>query len=114
MQEWYEGQTDPDVRAEFDTKLEYLRAQPIDKWVRPYTGILRGECSGLIEIRLKVNKVQHRPLGFYGPLRWEFTILFFATERDRRFDPRNACATALARRTVVEAHRERSREWIVG
>lgn len=105
---WYEGQT-PAVQAGFDTALKYLRDQPI--WGRPYTGILE---DGLIEIRFKVKNVQHRPLGFYGPLRREFTIVFFATERDDEFEPRNACSIALGRKTQAEGNREgRSREWSV-
>lgn len=70
-------------------------------WDWPYVGKPRKECSGLIEIRFKVNKVQHRPLGCYGQLRFEFIILLFATERDDEFDPPNACETALRRKTLV-------------
>lgn len=110
IQDWYDEQ-EPEVKAEFDTALERLRVLPPARWDWPFVGILRKECSGLIEIRFKVNKVQHRPLGCYGPLRLEFTILFFATERDRKFDPPNACATALGRKTLVLRHREYSREW---
>lgn len=110
VDEWYAKQV-PDVQAEFDTALEYLRAQPPGRWVRPYTGKLTGECSGLVEIIFKVMNVQYRPLGFYGPLRFEFTILLFAIERGRRFDPPNACATSLGRKTLVLENRERSREW---
>lgn len=113
VQEWYEKQ-EPTVRAEFDMTLEYLRSLPQAQWIRPYVGILRKECSGLVEIRFKVNKVQHRPLGCYGPLRFEFTILLFATERDRKFEPPNACATALGRKTLVLRDRRYSREWNIG
>jgi hypothetical protein len=92
--------------------LKYLRDRPI--WDRPYTGKLEDECEGLIEIIFKVKNVQHRPLGFQGPLRTEFTIVFFATERDDEFEPPTACAIALGRKTLVEANREQySCEWPV-
>jgi hypothetical protein len=109
---WYEGQV-PKVRAVFDTTLKYLRDRL--KWEMPYTKVLEGDCDGLVEIRFKVEKVQHRPLGFYGPLRLEFTITFFATERGGEFDPPNACENALRRKTTVCQDREAySREWTVG
>lgn len=108
---WYQGQT-PKARAVFDTTLKYLRDRL--KWDMPYTRVLEGECDGLIEIRFKAEKVQHRPLGFYGPLRLEFTIAFFATERDGEFDPPNSCAIALGRKTIVCGNREQcSCEWTV-
>jgi len=110
VREWYEQQDDA-VCAEFDTSLEYLRALPPERWERPYVGILRKECLGLIEIRFKVNKVQHRPLGFYGPLRYEFTLLFFAVEKDRKFEPPTACATALVRKAQTLRDRSSSREF---
>lgn len=109
---WYNGQA-PQVQAKFDTTLKYLRDRP--SWDRPYVGILHGECEGLIEIRLKVKRVQYRPLGFYGPLKMEFTILFFATERDGALDPPTACSIALGRKTLVLGNREEnSCEWPVG
>lgn len=108
---WYQGQT-PKARAVFDTTLKYLRDRL--KWDMPYARVLEGECDGLIEIRFKAEKVQHRPLGFYGPLILEFTIVFFATERDGEFNPPNSCATALGRKTIVYGNREeRSCEWTV-
>jgi hypothetical protein len=108
---WYQAQT-PKVRAVFDTTLKYLRDRL--GWVMPYARVLEGGCDGLVEIRFKAEKVQHRPLGFYGPLRLEFTITLFATERGGDFDPPNSCETALRRKTVVCVSREeRSCEWTV-
>jgi len=61
--EWYDGQ-DGTVQAAFITALKLLRALPPDGWDRPDVGQLRRECAGLYEIVLKVNKVQHRPIGY--------------------------------------------------
>jgi hypothetical protein len=108
---WYQGQTKK-VRAVFDTRLKYLRDWP--KWDMPRTRVLEGECDGLIEIRFFAENVQHRPLGFYGPLKLEFTIAFFATERGGKFYPRNSCGTALGRKSIVYGNREKcSCEWKV-
>jgi hypothetical protein len=111
VHDWYNAQS-PKVQAEFDTALKYLRDR--QTWCRPYAGLLRRECKGLVEIRVKVDGVQHRPLGFYGPRRGEFTIVFFATERDRKLEPPTACSIALGRKTIVIGDREeRSCEWNV-
>jgi hypothetical protein len=110
LQEWYEQQEDA-VCAEFDTSLEYLRDLPPERWDWPFVGILRRECLGLIEIRFKASKVQYRPLGCYGPLRYEFTILFFAVEKGRKLKPPTACATALVRKVQVLQNRGSSREF---
>lgn len=108
---WYNGQA-PKIQARFDTALKYLRDQP--RWEMPYARVLEAECDGLVEIRFRVEKVQYRPLGFYGPMRLEFTITFFATEKGSEFDPPNACATGLRRKTIVKENREgRSCEWHV-
>jgi hypothetical protein len=111
VEAWRAEQT-PVVLAAFDTTLRFLCQRPT--WGRPYTGALHGECEGLIEIRLKAERVQHRPLGFYGPLQREFTIVFFAVEKGDELKPRNACSVALQRKALVEVDRNgRSCEWAV-
>jgi Phage derived protein Gp49-like (DUF891) len=112
VQDWYDRQTKT-VRAEFDTTLEYLRDLPPTNWNRPFVGLLGGECDGLVEIRFKVDRVQHRPLGCYGPSQLEFTILFFAIEKDRKFQPPNACPIARRRKTLVLGGGQYSCEWNV-
>lgn len=111
VHDWYAGQS-PAVQAAFDTALEYLRDQPIAKWVRPYAAVLSGDCNGLVEIRFKAEKVQHRPLGFFRPEQI-FTIVYLATERDGQLVPPSACMTALARKGIVETTRGRCCEWDV-
>jgi len=109
---WYEDRS-AKVRAKFDTTLKYLRDLPI--WVMPYSRVLtEGECNGVIEIRFQAEKVQWRPLGLQGPLRREFTILNFATERDFKLVPPNSCRTANIRKDLVVRNREgRSCAWAV-
>ena len=110
--EWY-GQQDAAVQAAFITRMKFLRQQPEDKWDRPEVGQLRhGSCKGLYEIVLKVNGVQHRPIGYFSG-KMEFTIVAFATERDRQFDPPNVCDTAQERIAFIKNHKERVREFRV-
>lgn len=110
--EWYEEQS-PAVQAAFITRMKFLQAQPEDGWDRPEVGQLRhGSCKGLFEIVLKVNKVQHRPIGYFSG-KMEFTIVAFATERGGQFDPPNICDTAQERIAFIKNHKERVREFTV-
>jgi hypothetical protein len=98
--QWYDAQS-PKVQAAFDQRIRVLRQMEPHEWVEPYVKKLRGQCTGLVEIRFKADRVQHRPLGFYGPSRSEFTILLCAREIGDRFDPLDACAIALRRKKDV-------------
>jgi hypothetical protein len=90
-----------------------------DKWKRPWVGTLSGGkksrkrgCAGLFEFRFEVNNVQYRPLAYYSG-EMEFTLLFFAEERGSEFDPPNACEIAKNRRALIEADKDRSREFAI-
>lgn len=81
-------------QAQFRSKLGILAQLEPGEWREPLCKKLNGECDGLVEIRFKSDGVQQRPLGFVsGP--YEFTLLFWATEKNNRFVPKSACATAL-------------------
>jgi hypothetical protein len=97
---WYAGQS-PAVRATFDQRLRNLSQMKPQEWREPYTKQLEGACDGLLEIRFKADRVQYRPLGFYGPQRMEFTITLIAREIGDRFEPNDACEKALARKSDV-------------
>ncbi|SRR5260221_6954568 len=90
------------VRAEFRAVLNGLRDQPITGWIRP-AGFdrLTGPYRELGKLRFNVQNVQHRPLGFFVPGRTEFTLLIWATERDRKWDPPNVRDTAMQRRQWI-------------
>lgn len=116
VKEWADTQDDA-VWEAFVDHLKYLCGQKPDKWVRPWTGALKGGkkskksgCAGLIELRFDVNNREYRPLGYYSGT-MEFTILFFAIEENWEFVPPNACETAKARRAIIEANKERAREF---
>ena len=107
-EDWLEGQT-PAVQARFEAAFRHLEQQPREVWKRPHFDTLKGECSGLGEIRFKADSVQHRPIGFFGPNRGEFTFLLFAIEKDNSFIPKRACKTARQRKSKVLDDKERIR-----
>jgi hypothetical protein len=110
VSEWLDAQ-DEDVQAAFLTRMKFLRGRPENGWDRPQVGQLRrGECKGLYEIVLKVNGVQHRPLGYYSG-KMEFTFVAFATERDGKLVPDGICDTAKQRIKIIEEKKERVREF---
>lgn len=102
VDEWLENAS---VRAEikFMERSRHLMQMPHGSWVENWAKKLHGNCDGLVEIRFKVDGVQQRPLGFFGPGKGEFTILLMATERNNRFVPKNACSTALRIRDDILA-----------
>lgn len=91
-----------EVQAAFDVALRFLSHNPPSVWRLPQTRPLKRECEGLIEIRFLAGKVQQRPLGYHGPGRMVFTLLFWATEKGDKFVPPDACKIALKRKKQVE------------
>src|SRR5690242_19904741 len=90
VSQWYESQS-AGVQAAFLTRMKFLQGLPDDGWDRPYVGQLRGKpCKGLYEIVITVEKVQHRPIGYFSGI-MEFTIVSFATERDGKLVPVSTC-----------------------
>lgn len=105
---WRQQQPE-ELQAKFDERVRYLRAQPRERWVRPYFDTLKGNCKGLGEIRFKYNNVQYRPLGFFSG-KLEFTLVFIAQEKGGRFDPLSACEQGLKRKLEIEADRSRAND----
>lgn len=97
---WYAAQT-PTVQAAFDQRLRTLGQMRPHEWREPYSKTLEGPCDGLVEIRFKADRAQQRPLGFYGPVPMVFTIVLMAREIGGRFEPRDACEIAQARKADV-------------
>ena len=94
IQSWYESQTKK-VQAKFLSRIRTLAQLPLNEWHETLYKTLHGDCKGLGEIRFKADNIQQRPLGFRSG-ETKFTILFCAIEKSSRFNPRNACETALA------------------
>lgn len=103
VREWTQRMP-PIAKQRFTTRIELLEVTPVLQ-TAGYTTVLEGECDGLFEIKFTANRIQWRPLAYYGPGRRQVTILAGATEKGGRLMPRNACAMALARRDLVQSDR---------
>jgi len=77
---------------------------------RPSVGLLGRKCTGLIELRVKVNRTPYRPLAFRGPGDHEITLLAMAIERNYDLKPPDVCKTALERKRKVLTIRGRTCE----
>jgi hypothetical protein len=116
VKEWCDGASD-DVWEAFVGHLSYLADQPPERWVFPWTRLLRGGkrgkkkgCSGLLELRFEVGNIPYRPIGYFSG-KMEFTLLFFAIENGGEFVPPDACERAKQRKAEIDADKERAREF---
>src|SRR4051812_26794995 len=105
--EWYEDQT-PAVRAAFREFVEAMAQQPFERWGPPMTATLHGKWSALHKFKIRVERMQLRPLGFFGPGRNEYTILYPAREQDRDWVPRDSRDQALKRMRAVQINPEQA------
>ncbi len=87
------------ARIQIDAFILNLQALP--QLGMPYTKALKGECNGLIELRILHGNIQYRPLGCYGPGRGEITLLCGAVEQGGKLKPKGACKTALERKQNI-------------
>ncbi len=108
IREWYGEQSDR-TQAKFVSRLKFLSQTPRPGWKREHFDLLGGKCKGLGEIRFLSDSIQHRPLGFFGPDRAEFTLLICAQEKNGRFVPKDACEIGLARLEEVINDSRRSK-----
>lgn len=101
IESWLLNDIPKNARAAIEAQLGFLRTVPT--FQRPAAGDMKGrECRGLIEIRVKEDRQQYRVLACYGPGRGEVTLLVGAREKDRKLEPRDACATARRRIAAIE------------
>jgi transcriptional regulator with XRE-family HTH domain len=83
IRDWVDHQphgTRARLKARLNALLNELRL--MERLDRPSVGQLHGRCSGLYELVLKIDKIQFRPIGCYGPAKTgEFTLVAGAIER---------------------------------
>ena len=84
----------------FRAAVRWLAPMPASEWHEPKAKKLHG-YKELYEIRFKANGVQQRPIGFFGPESNQFTILIWATHKQRVYKPAEALDTADRRRKAV-------------
>jgi hypothetical protein len=88
-----------DARLEINTRISYL--ETVTALQMPYARMLKRECDGLLELRIKKNNIQYRPIACYGKERHTVILLFGAIEKGGKFEPLSACDTALRRKTEI-------------
>ena len=106
--DWIAGQpqgTRQRLKARLNALLLDLRT--VDRLDRGHgVGQLHGECSGLFELILFVDRIQFRPIGCYGPAKiGEFTLLAGAIEKGKQFTEPNVCRKAHERRSRIHDRR---------
>ena len=96
---WYDS-LDGEIRAAIDAALENL-AEETNWDDLPQFKHLRGKCRYLSEIEVDVGERHFRILGFDGPTRGQFTLLFGFEKRRGSIDYGPACSTAHHRKRGV-------------
>lgn len=85
-------------QANFDNRLLYLRDQPPPMWRDPHAKRLSPQndpkCKNIYEIRFSAQRVEQRPLGYFGPSLGTFTIVLWATHKGKQWIPRDYCRIA--------------------
>jgi hypothetical protein len=105
--DWYEDLAE-EAQQDFDDLLRYLAVTPRHLWERPKFAPVSGYV-GLGKLRFKANRIQYRPIGFFGPQQGEFTLLMGAEERGGRWVPVDAPDQALRRKATAQGDRKRIR-----
>jgi hypothetical protein len=107
---WFDAQS-ANVRGTFASRLRFFSQNPQPNWPTKYFKMLSTKpCKGLGEVRMFVDKVQHRPLTFFDKSkRMTLTFVICAIEKDGEFLPRNACKVGNQRKTEIEANAARSK-----
>lgn len=98
IKKWLKNQP-IEAQAYINSRLRYLETQKI--WNhRPYSAKRKGS-NHIYEVIITRNKVQYRPLGFFGANLDEFTLLVGAKERDWKLEPIDADEIAEKRRELI-------------
>jgi hypothetical protein len=101
IEDWYLKQS-ATVRAEFDETIRDLAQRPRSGWARPTFDLLHGKpYKGLGEVRFSADRVEWRPLGFFGPHAAQFTLLIGASKKGKIWSPHDARETAARRMAYV-------------
>jgi hypothetical protein len=111
VQETYDSGS-AELQASLEVALGYLKSQPKQDWRRPNASKLNKErrFRDFYEIRFKANKVQQRPIGYFGPNSEDFTILIWAIEQGNALKPKAWHDIATRHMTDIKAGKANARE----
>lgn len=106
VQATYDSGSD-DLKAELEVAIEFLKPRERTEWRRPQAAKLSKckEFRDFFEIRIFADRVQQRPIGYFGPNPNDFTILLWAHEKGGKLKPENWCkkANRLRNEIIAEA-----------
>ena len=84
----------------FAAAVRYLAITPKSEWNEPKAKKLTG-YKELYEIRFIANNVQLRPIGYFGPEAYQFTILIWATHKQNVYKPSDAFGSSIRRKKAI-------------
>jgi hypothetical protein len=105
IRRWIDEQEKPG-RVAIDAQIRYLEVTR--EWTYREIKKRKG-TKDIYELVIKANKIQYRPLGFYGPEPGQFTILLGAKEKDWELE-KGADRKAEGYKEIVLSDRSRIRE----
>ncbi|MBN9476156.1 MAG: hypothetical protein J0H72_19050 [Burkholderiales bacterium] len=99
-----------ELQAAFDVHMEYLCARQREEWRRPKAAKLTrpNGYNDFFEIRFMSDRVQQRPIGYFGPGQNTFTVLLWATEKGQLL-PRDWHGIATRRREEIASRPDQSK-----
>lgn len=80
----------------------HLSATPIGEWKQPYFKRLTG-YDGMGRIEINYRNIAFRHVGYFGPGKDEYTILYCATEVDWVYLPKGCLDVAYGRMQQIKA-----------
>lgn len=97
-------------QAKCDARMLYLRDAPPRLWVDPSARKLDWSkdenCKDVYEIKFSANRIEQRPMGYFGRSASEFTIVVWVTHKGKQYRPRDFCRIACERRDAIGTSRE--------
>jgi hypothetical protein len=92
------------AKAKINARIAALQGFPVfpEQYISAYGG-----WPGILELRIVSAGVQYRPLGFYGPVRGQFSLLVGGVEKGRL--PKRLLEVANERRKIVISEPSRVR-----
>ena len=100
IRQWFDA-CSKKSKTKISVRLKYLSQNPRHLWPSGYFSSLSGPCAPLGEVKLLLDKVQHRPLTYFEGSMLTFVIC--AIEKGGKFVPKNACDTGKSRKAEIEA-----------
>src|SRR5262245_7602844 len=105
IREWYDGQSSS-AKGKISSRFKFLSQNPSSAWPSGYFKNLSKPCAPLGEVRLFLDKVQHRPLTYFSP-GMILTFVICAIEKGGKFVPSDACEQGKDRKAEIEADESR-------